>query len=103
MQDAVRSVSLFATTGIQIDVSRDAVGNLEFEGSDVTPSLQRYEYAYAVSADQVPRLVEQLGGGPEDDVLDLITQHRDELLHDGEVTWLRRHGIEGDFSSKLHT
>jgi hypothetical protein len=102
MKDAVRSVSIYAAAGIQIDVSQDADGNLEFEGSDLTASFQKYEYAYAVSAEKVLHLVEQLGGNPEDDVLDLVAAHRDELLHDGEVTWLRRHGVEGDFSSKLH-
>ena len=39
------------------------------------PGITSYEWAYVVPAGRVPNLVEALGGGSDDDVLDLLAGH----------------------------
>lgn len=96
----VRSRSLYTTTGIRLDVSVDAEDNLRFEGKEMSSGLE-YGYEYAVDADQVGKLRASLGAPADTDVLDLVEEHRDELINTGEVTWLRGLGIEGVFSSHM--
>jgi hypothetical protein len=55
-------------------------GDLVIEGQDLgdelpvpgTSGVTEYEFAWTIPADQIPRLVELLGGEPGDDVLDLL-------------------------------
>ena len=49
-----RTISLFATTGLRIDVRENPDGSVAFLGSDVDASLRGYDYEYAISPDQVP-------------------------------------------------
>jgi hypothetical protein len=98
-----RTISLFATTGVRLDVRQDPDGSVVFLGSDVDASLRGYDYEYTVSADQVPSLRKQLGGGEDADVLALINTERDAILAHGEITWLRERGIEGTLHSAMHT
>lgn len=98
-----RTISLFATTGVRLDVREEDDGDVVFLGSDVDASLRGYDYEYRVGAAQVPTLRETLGGADDADVLDLIDAAKDEILSHGEITWLRERGIEGTLHSQMHT
>jgi hypothetical protein len=58
----------------------DEDGNLRIEGQDLGPGTEmvssdgEYEWGKTVAAEDVPRVVELLGGGPEQDILDLLEE-----------------------------
>jgi hypothetical protein len=76
-------------------------GDLVFEGQDLNGWLGYAEYEYWVTAPAalVPRVVEALGGRPGDDVLSLVAEHAEEIVHRGESTWLRSLGIDPGIST----
>lgn len=98
-----RTISLFATTGVRLDVRADSDGSIVFLGSDVDASLRGYDYEYRVDAASVPALRKELGGGEDADVLALIEAARDAIMENGEISWLRDLGIEGTLHSEMHT
>jgi hypothetical protein len=98
-----RTISLFASTGVRIDVREEADGSVVFLGSDVDASLRGYDYEYTISPDQVPALRKELGGTDDSDVLTLIDVGKDAILAHGEIAWLRARGIEGTLSSQMRT
>ncbi len=76
-------------------------GDLVFEGQDLNRWLGATEYEYWVTAPaaSVPRVVAALGGQPGDDVLSLVAAHAEEIVHQGESTWLRSLGIDPGIST----
>ena len=65
-----------------LDARVDAQGRLRIDGHDRGPATRaaqpasdgEYEWFTTYAADDVPRIVELLGGDPGDDVLDLLEQ-----------------------------
>ena len=76
-------------------------GDLVFEGQDLNGWLGYAEYEYWVTAPAavVPRVVAALGGSPDDDVLALLAENAEEIVRQGESTWLRSLGIDPGIST----
>jgi hypothetical protein len=86
---------LVAGGGVQI-VGQDLRGDVSVLGAGVS----EYEYAWSISAADVPRLVEALAGTPDSDVLALIGRRfkgRAEQI--GDV--LTANAIDGHFWSRF--
>ncbi|GHF61872.1 hypothetical protein GCM10010218_49350 [Streptomyces mashuensis] len=92
-----RRVSLYAANQLYVDARIGASGNLVFEGQDL--SRGEYEYFVSVRPEEIPLVVAALGGTPEDDVLDLLARHGEEIVRFGEMRWLKAQGIDPGFSS----
>lgn len=103
MDTQPRVVSLFATTGVRVDVREGPDGGVIFLGSDVSAGLRGYDYEYAVSADKMAALRSALGGAEGSDILALIASAKDEIQEQGEIAWLRARGIEGALSSQMRS
>ena len=80
----------------------DEAGVLRIEGQSLSASADchEYEWAFRVTADQVPALVTALGGTPGDDVLRLLVQHC-QVHHPPDFTGLMNGaGIAFEFWSR---
>jgi hypothetical protein len=77
-------------------------GELVLEGQDLGRDLPfaglsgvtEYEYAHTIPAEEVPRLVEVLGGGPSDDVLHLLIASFPEGAMTNFSEFFKEHGIK---------
>jgi len=99
-----RKVSLWARDRLYIDAELRADGSLAILGQDLNPGNPfggEYEYALTVRAADVPRVVAALGGGPDDDVLALLSGQGEQIVRTGEKRWLREIGVEADFWSRV--
>jgi hypothetical protein len=84
-------------------------GDLVIEGQDLgdelpvpgTSGVTEYEFAWTIPADQIPRLVELLGGEPGDDVLDLLVGRLPDEPSRQLASLLQAHGIEARFWSRF--
>lgn len=92
-------VHLWAAGGLYVDVQRDNDGGFTILGQHLSPAGE-YEYALTVVADDVPAVVDALGGEPGSDVVAGLRLHADTIVRTGELTWLRSIGVEPDFWSR---
>ncbi|WP_171166165.1 hypothetical protein [Streptomyces sp. I05A-00742] len=92
-----RRVSLYAANRLYVNARLDADGRLHIEGQDL--SRGEYEYMLSVKPDEIPLVVTALGGADGDDVLDLLAANGTEIVHFGEMRWLKSLGVEPGFSS----
>lgn len=104
--DDEQRVTLWRDEELNVDARVTEDGELILAGHDVRDlsafgiSVTEYTYELTVTADDVPTVIEALGGTPrEADVLDLLQAHREVIIRVGELTWLRRHGIEPELRS----
>jgi hypothetical protein len=80
-------------------------GALSLEGQDLgrdlpfagIPGVTEYEYTFTLDPGQVPRLVELLGGGPDDDVLDVVVAGFPEGGLTRFSAFFEEHGIKPGF------
>jgi len=79
-------------------VGYDEGGALVFNGFD-RAYLDVYEYTITVAPSQFDALRRVLGADRDDDVVDLVCAHTDEIMARGERSWLDDHGIDRGFSS----
>lgn len=77
----------------------DKAGRLHIDGQDLGPVTRsvsedgEYEYFKMVAKEDIPRLIELLGGKPEDDILDLLQRSwtgdrsydLEEILREGPI------------------
>ena len=100
-----RQVSLLAEGRRWIGAELRADGTLVIEGQDLDPPAGlgggEYEWTITVRPGDVPTVVRALGGQSGDDVLDLLSRHRDEVVGTGELTWLHGIGLHPDFWSRI--
>jgi len=64
------------------------------------PGGREYEYAITVAARDVPAVIDELGGTPGADALTLVAANAETIVRAGELTWLRRLGVEPRFWSR---
>lgn len=100
-------VTLWADEQLEIGARMTEDGRLVFAGQDRRDLstfgilASAYEYELTVSADDVPRVAEALGGRPHPgEVLSLLRDHGELVVRVGELTWLRRYGIEPSLRSR---
>lgn len=93
-----RSVSLWRRGGLYISASLRTSGDLVIAGQHLR-GRSEYEYALTVAAEEVPLVVDALGGAPGADVLTLLLENADAIVLQGEKTWLSSIGIEPGFWS----
>lgn len=100
-----RRVSLWARNRLYVDAELRPDSTLVITGQDLNPDNAfgsgEYEYALTVRAADVPRIVAALGGGPDDDVLSLMSTHAEHIVRTGEQRWLREMGVEAEFWSRI--
>jgi hypothetical protein len=99
-QPSTREV--WARRGLYIRIARTPDGDIRFEGQDTNPNPfghSDYEYTITVMREDVPQVVEALGGQPGDDPLALIEANIETIVQTGERSWLQSLGIEPGFSS----
>lgn len=97
----MRQVGLRDAGGLHIWAELRDDGTLVFQGQDLrSPFGGEYEYAITVLPADVPTVVRALGGGADDDVLDLLSRHADDVVGAGEKSWLRGLGIRTEFWSR---
>jgi ADP-ribosyl-[dinitrogen reductase] hydrolase len=97
-----RSVILSRRAWFVVRAQVRADGALEFAGQDLDPPEglgSEYEYFLTVDATDIPLVVAALGGEPDDDVLDLLEAHGEQIVTTGEQTWLRSLGLNPGFCS----
>lgn len=88
--------------GLHVSVSRTVDGGLRFDGLDSNPNPfgdSDYEYALTVRRADVSKIMQALDGTAHDDPIELIAAEMKEIVHIGEMTWLRSLGIEPRFWS----
>lgn len=93
-----RSVPLWDRGGLYIGASLRESGDLVIAGQHLR-GRSEYEYALTVSANEVPIVVEALGGAPDADVLALLSDNADAIVQQGEKSWLGGLGIDPEFWS----
>lgn len=93
-----RSVSLWNRGGLYIAATLHDSGDLVIAGQHLRGRAE-YEYALTVTADEVPLVVQALGGAPGADVLPLLAQNADTIVLQGEKSWLSGIGIDPGFWS----
>lgn len=92
----VHRVSLWAKDQLFIDAATLADGSVTIEGQDLRHG--EYEYFFTIKPENVAALVHTLGGS-EGDVLERLKANVSELVHVGEMKWLKEHSIPYDFFS----
>lgn len=88
--------------GLYVGISRTRGGGIQFEGQDTNPNPfgdSDYEYTLTVDRDDVPKIIEALGGQPDDDPLSLIEANIETIVRTGEMSWLKSLGIKPGFWS----
>lgn len=90
---------MWAKDGLFVDLIRADDGRLIFQGQHLSNG-DEYEYALTVDAADVPTIVAALGGGADDDVVDLVALHAGTIVAAGEQTWLKALGITPSFWSR---
>ena len=93
-----RSVTLWKRGGLFITARLRETGDLVIEGQHLGGGSE-YEYALTVSADEVPIVAGALGGGPDADVLALLSENAETIVEQGEASWLGGLGISPGFWS----
>lgn len=93
----VRQATLWAKDELFVDAAMLGDGSLSIEGQDLRHG--EYEYFLTVKSENLAALVQAMGGSDEDDVLELLKAKAPELVHVGEMTWLKEHSIPYDFFS----
>src|SRR5688572_206972 len=85
-------------------VKYDDAGRLAIDAQDLGghPAFEEYEYFIRIGPDHFSELRPALGGGVEDDVLDLILTNAAAICRAGETSWLEAHAIPYDFSTWGH-
>ena len=80
-----------------VTIGYTAAGALEFHGDDVrafaTPGYG-YEYVVTVPEAQFAALRRALGVDDAADVLREVVARADDVMAEGESSWLKRHGVE---------
>jgi hypothetical protein len=93
---------VWAKDDLYVSVSRTVGGGLSVDGQDANPNPfgdSDYEYTVTVGRDDVPKVIEALGGQQGDDPLALIEANIDSIVRTGEMTWLKSIGVSPGFSS----
>ncbi len=71
---------MWARDGLFVSLVREDDGGLRFDGQHLANG-QEYEYSLSVAAADLPTIVAALGGGPSDDVIDLLVSHASTVIH----------------------
>lgn len=97
-----RRVTLRDRDNLFVDAELKANGDLVISGQALSGG--EYEYALTVKQPAVARVVAALSPSSaqgQTDVLDLLVSHAEEVVGTGERTWLKSHGIEAEFWSRV--
>ena len=92
-------VELWACNNLYVDVTLKRDGALLIEGQHLRGGGE-YEYALTVRPRDVPKVVEALGGAPGDDPLPLLVAKAEDIISQGEQTWLKSLGLDVKFWSR---
>jgi hypothetical protein len=107
-----RRVELFrghdARGSRSVDAELGDDGRLVIDGQDLGPQVQvfgpdfrEYEWAWTIAPEQLPRVIEVLGGGPGDDPLELLIAWSKGRKGEDPGPFLRDGGVELAFWSRL--
>jgi hypothetical protein len=94
-------VEFYRSKSLFVSATRRRDGSLMIEGQDLGGDFfsGEYEYAITVRPDDVPRVVEALGGAPGEDPLALLQAKGKEIVELGEKKWLEGLGLTVKFWS----
>lgn len=97
------SVTLWDRNRLYIRAYRTENGGFGFYGEDRSGNYpsgsSTYEYRLYVKPDDVHRVTAALGGVSDSEVIDLLAEQGENIVKEGESTWLSRHDVPYEFSS----
>lgn len=97
-----RRVTLHTGNSLSVWACTHEDGRLSIEGHDLSPPIgNEYEYALTVAPNDVPRVLEALGGRDGQDVLELVETHATAIVKGGEMSWFQSLGIKPEFWSRI--
>lgn len=87
----MHKISIWDRNKLFVDAEINENGDLLISGQDLNG--EEYEYFLTVEGSAVPQILSALGATATDDVLEVLRIHAEELVRDGEYSWLKANDI----------